>query len=65
MLSDPKKERTHVDAGAGRKSIAQTFIKKQNKTKQKRLKLNEVKHPAKEVGKEPQSKPKETRRKET
>lgn len=33
ILSDPKKERTCVDAGAGRKSIAQTFIKKKQKTK--------------------------------
>ena len=48
-----------IKTGVRRKSIAQIHLSKNKK----RLKLNE-KHSLKEVGKEPQSKPKETRRNE-
>lgn len=55
----PEKKRQVLMQEYGRKSTAQIFIKKQ-----KRLKLNELnKHSTKEIGKEPKSKPKETRRK--
>lgn len=54
MLSDPKKERTEVDAGVARKSIVKTFFKKKIK-----IKIKCVKHPAKEATEKAQGSTKE------